>query len=279
MMNVTMRWLGAVALAPLLACPAFSEAGDTPERDERDILQVFSADTACVHWADGQDWTSEFVFVNLSAQPQSGKLEFRNSEGRPQEVDIRGIGRRSSFDIRLNGYGSLRLETRGTSSSLTQGTAELVLPDLQASLDNKIGASVIFRRKLPGGPTYEASVPFGPLFTKKGYLPFDHRGGHVSGVAIANLSPGVDRVLLLQLFEEDGTPMGSYNLYMPSGSHRAFSLAGEFPEVNGKAGMLVVSVQRGGGILGIGLLGLRFNPDGSFTTITPMISVDEAIGI
>ena len=219
MMHVPMRWFGAVALAPLLACPAFSEAGDTPERDERDIRLVFSADTACVHWADGQDWTTEFVFVNLSAQSQSGRLEFRNSEGRPQDVDIRGIGRRSSFTIRLNGYGSLRLETRGTSSSLTQGTAELVLPDLQASLDNKIGASVIFRRKLPGGPIYEASVPFSPLFTKKGYLPFDHRGGHVSGVAIANLSPGVDRVLLLQFFEEDGTPMGSYNLYMPSGSH------------------------------------------------------------
>ena len=278
-MNVTTRWFGAVALVLLLACPAFSLAGDSPGKDERNILTVFAADTACVHWADGQHWTTEFVFVNLSAQPQSGTLEFRNSEGRPQEVDIRGIGRHRSFDIRLNGYGSLRLETRGTSSSLTQGTAELVLPDLQASLDNKIGASVIFRRKLPGVPTYEASVPFSTLFTEKGYLPFDHRGGYVSGVAIANLSTSADRVLLLQFYEEDGTPMGAYNLYMPSSSHRAFSLADEFPEVDGKAGMLVVSIQRGDGILGIGLLGLRFNPDGSFTTITPMISVDEAVGI
>ena len=178
----------------------------------------------------------------------------------------------------MNSYGSLRLETRGTSSNLTQGTAELVLPNLQARLDNKIGASVILRRKLPGVPTYEASVPFSTLFTDKGYLPFDHRGGHVSGVAIANLSTRADRVLLLRFYEEDGTPMGSYNLYMPSGSHRAFSLATEFPEVAGKAGMLVVSIHRDVGILGIGLLGLRFNPDGSFTTITPMISVDEDVG-
>lgn len=68
-MNVTIRWFGAVALVPLLACLAFSEAGDSPKNDGRDILTVFSADTACVHWADGQDWTTEFVFVNLSAHP------------------------------------------------------------------------------------------------------------------------------------------------------------------------------------------------------------------
>lgn len=120
-------------------------------------------------------------------------------------------------------------------------------------------------------------MPFSPLFVEKGYLPFDHRNGYVSGVAIANFSSRANRTLLLQFYKEDGTPMGSYNLDMPSGSHRAFALADEFPEVNGKAEMLVVSIQRGDGILGIGLLGLRFNPAGSFTTITPMVSVDEAL--
>lgn len=79
--------------------------------------------------------------------------------------------------------------------------------------------------------------------------------------------------------DRDGRPIRTV-FSSPAGHHTAFSLTTQFPELANRVGMMVVSAQappHGFLLKGFQLLGFRFNPDGPFTTISPMLSVDESL--
>jgi hypothetical protein len=100
-------------------------------------------------------------------------------------------------------------------------------------------------------------------------------------VALANLSRSYDSFerLLLEFHDEDGALMGTSTLTLPAGHHTSFSLTAQFPELVDRVGMMVISAQAppdGGLLNGFQILGFRFNPDGPFTTISPMLSADES---
>ncbi len=272
------RLIGAVVLVLLWLSYSISETGNTPsDRDGRHIRNVFSSDEVCAHFADGDNWTTECVFINMGVNREKAELQFLDSQGRSQEVEIKGMGRRSTISFTLSPYGSLRLDTLGRNRSVTQGYALL---DAEDYLNHRIGSTAIFRRKLPGIPTYEASVAFSSGFSNKAYLPFDHRNGFLSGVALANVSSSNDyfEKLLLEFHDEDGNLMGTSNLTLSPGHHTSFSLTTQFPELVNRVGMMVISVQDppdDGRLKGFGILGFRFNPDGPFTTISPMVSIFE----
>ena len=273
------RLIGAVVLVLLWLSYSISETGNTPsDRDGRHIRNVFSSDEVCAHFADGDNWTTECVFINMGVNREKAELQFLDSQGRSQEVEIKGMGRRSTISFTLSPYGSLRLDTLGRNRSVTQGYALL---DAEDYLNHRIGSTAIFRRKLPGIPTYEASAPFSSLFEYKAYFPFDHRNGFLSGVALVNVSSSYDYFerLLLEFHDEDGTLMGTSTLILPAGHHTSFSLTTQFPELVNRVGMMVISAQAppDGFLLGgFQILGFRFNPDGPFTTISPMLSIDES---
>jgi len=200
---------------------------------------------------------------------------FFNSSGESQPVDIKGRGRSSSWTISLPPHGSVRLETLGTGRSLTQGWVQLEPED---PLENRMGVTAIFRRSLPGIPTYEASVPFEGLFESKAYLPFDHRNGYISGVAIVNSSPYESMTLAMECFNEDGDLIVSAELSLGPRNHTAISLTEQLPELAGQAGVMVVQIKSTRDrLFGFQLLGLRFSPSGPFSTISPMLTLDESL--
>ena len=261
-----MRRIGIGVLVSALALPAIGDSDNT-ERDSRPIL-VSIVDVVGAHFADGQDWTTEFVVVNLSGTRQSADLRFLNSSGESQAVDIKGRGRSSSWKISLPPHGSVRMETLGTSRSLTQGS---VLLEPEDPLENAIGVTAIFRRSLPGIPNYEASVPFEGLFARKAHLPFDHRNGYRSGVAIVNSSPYESMTLAMECFNEDGNLIALGELTLGPLNHTAFSLTDQLPALAGQSGVMVVQVKHThDSDSGFQLLGLRFSPSGPFSTISPM---------
>ena len=267
----------AVALMLLMA--GLSLAQTPKEREERSIIVTSFVDVLCAHFADGDNWTTEFIFMNMGGLRMPAELHFFDSKGRKQEVSIEGLGRVFSAKFTLNPYASTRLRTVGGSGPVTQGYAIL---EPEESIDHRIGATAIFRRKLPGIPTYEASVPFGPEFEEKAYFPFDHRNGYLSGVAFYNNSKRFDawEELLLDFYSESGALLSSRVLYLPSGHHTALSLTQQYPELVGNVGMMVVTINDPpdrGVLQGFAIVGFRFNPDGPFTTITPMISIDESL--
>lgn len=69
-MNLTLRLVGAVLLVPLWLSYSVSETGNTlSDRDGRHIRNVFPGDEVCAHFADGDNWTTEFVTsFSLTAQ-------------------------------------------------------------------------------------------------------------------------------------------------------------------------------------------------------------------
>ncbi len=268
-----MRWISISVLVSVLALPAPAENNHS-ERDSRPI-SVSIADVVGAHFADGQDWTTEFVFVNLSDTRQSASLFFYNSFGESQPVDIKGGGRSSSWTVSLPSHGSVRMETLGTGRTLTQGS---VLLEPEDPFENRIGATAIFRRSLPGIPTYEASVPFESSFRRKANLPFDHRNGYISGVAIVNSSPDEAMTLAIECFNEGGNLIATRELTLGPRNHRAFSLTDQIPALAGQAGVMVVQIKFTRDFLfGFQLLGLRFSPSGPFSTISPMIPLSEAL--
>ena len=86
-----MRRISICVLVSALALPAICENYPS-ECDSRPIF-VTIADVVGAHFADGQDWTTEFVIVNLSDTRQSADLFFFNSSGQSQPVDGTTRGR------------------------------------------------------------------------------------------------------------------------------------------------------------------------------------------
>lgn len=271
--------IGVVALVFLLAGLSLAE---TPtDREERPIRETSFTEVLGAHFADGDNWTTEFIFMNMGGTRMPAELRFYDSKGQRQDVRIEGLSRVSSAKFTLNPYASTRLRTVGGSAPLTQG---YVILEPEDSIDHRIGATAIFRRKLPDIPTYEASVPFGGRFQEKAYFPFDHRNDYLSGVAFYNHSKSYDAwgELRLDFYSERGILLLSRVLNLPSGHHTAFSLSKEFPVLVGRVGMMVVTVNDppdDGVLNGFAIVGFRFNPDGPFTTITPMISLDESLDL
>ena len=294
-MTRSIRWIGVfVATMLAVALPATGEInGAADEQNRHPLIRVSTVEIACAHFADGQDWTTEFVFVNMSEETRSAILFFYNSDGDSQQVSFKNGMSKAVYDFTLPPHGSHRLETLGGRRSLTQGFVKLIPTDQ----DGYIAGTAIFRRELPDIPTYEASVTFGGLNDsveelevmdgrvrgKWAYLPFDHRNGYTSGVAVANLHAH-DEIEVLGAFADEAGEIiyidgrWSFVLELPGNNHRAFDLTKEFPETIGKVGVLRVKrrsttqTNRSG----IQLLGFRFSPEGPFSTIEPVVS-DRAL--
>lgn len=276
-----MTWLSKLigVVAPVFLLAGFSVAETPDEREDRPIRVTSFVDLLGAHFADGGNWTTEFIFMNMGGVRMPAELRFFDSNGQEQGVSIEGLGRVSSVKFTLNPYASTRLRTVGGSGPVTQG---YVILEPEDSFDHRIGATAIFRRKLPGIPTYEASVPFGPEFEKKAYFPFDHRNDYLSGVAFYNHSESFDawEELLLDFYGEGGALLSSRVLNLPPGHHTALSLTQQYPELAGKVGMMVVAINdppSRGVLSGFAIVGFRFNPDGPFTTVTPMLSIKESL--
>jgi hypothetical protein len=93
-------------------------------------------------------------------------------------------------------------------------------------------------------------------------LPFDNSQGQVTGVAVANTNPNQALTISL-LFQFDNGAQTSGSLVLAAHAHTAFPLPTMFPAVTGARG----SVQFISASPDITVLGLRFSPTDSFTSV------------
>jgi len=92
-------------------------------------------------------------------------------------------------------------------------------------------------------------------------LPFDNRSGYATGVALVNIGTG--GTIPITIRDAFGAILLNQSISLGPGAHSSFSLADRFSSTEGQIGTLEI-----GSSLGV-VLGLRFNPGGSFTTILP----------
>src|SRR5262245_3184204 len=92
-------------------------------------------------------------------------------------------------------------------------------------------------------------------------FPFDNRNGFATGVAIVNV--GSAGVVPITVRDSVGTVLLTDNVAFGSATHISFSLTDRYPGLAGRVGTVEI------GSPTAAVLGLRFNPSGSFTSVPP----------
>lgn len=214
-----------------------------------------------VHLASGGGWKTTITIINLSAQTARASLRFRSANGNDLRLPFRnadsGISEvMSEAAVVLPGHGIASLESdAGASSPVLTGWAEL-------ATDGSVSGSLIFGLTGEGGRIAEAVVPLETRSSPKVVFSFDNQLGFSTGIALANQSVDAASIEVLAR-DERGITLGTGRVNLAPGGHDAFDAAVRFGFLSGRKGTLEVSSSAPL----VSVIGLRFNPTGSFTTI------------
>ncbi len=209
---------------------------------------------------DGTTWKTTFTVYSRSARTAQVSIQFYTDNGLPLTLPIVGLGPVNSVQAGLGPFDSATFETEGTGGTLLVGWA-------QVDSENEVGGVAVFRQRVPGQQDTEAAVPFTAPAASL-ISSFDNTGGFVTGIAMVNNGFG-PVTLNVGFTAEGGQSLGARVITLNPRNHTSFVLADRFPEVAGKRGTMQISgatnqVTVEGSIT---LLGLRFNPRGSFTSL------------
>jgi hypothetical protein len=202
--------------------------------------------------ADGGSWKTSFQIVNSHTSPVSYSIRFWDDAGNPLTLPL--VNGLAGTNGTLSVGGTAFAESPGAAAALIQGWAEV-------ASSGPIGVLAVFRQQVPGRPDSEGTV----TAVRSGdrvFLPFDNTNGYVTGVAVANTN-STQPLLISLLFQMDNGNQATGTLALPAHAHTAFVLSAKFPVLLGMRG----SVRFTAPTADIALVGLRFSPTGSFTSL------------
>jgi hypothetical protein len=202
---------------------------------------------------EGLNWKTLFIIINLDSVPASYRFRFWDDNGNSLLLPLVNSSP-GKLDGTLAVGGIVFAETPGTSSSLLQGWAEV-------ASTGRLGVTAIFRSVIPGRPDSEGTVT-GVSSGSRITLPFDNTQGFVTGVAVANTNASQSLTISLTFQFDDGSEI-SGSLFLPAHAHVAFALPTRFSVTAGARGSILFSASSPD----ITVVGLRFNPNGSFTSL------------
>jgi large repetitive protein len=203
--------------------------------------------------AEGLNWKTLFIITNLDQVPTSYNFRFWDDNGNALPLPIVNSSPGSLTGTLAVG-GTTFAETPGNSASLLQGWAEV-------ASTGRLGVTTIFRSVTPGKIS-EGTVT-GVSSGSRVILPFDNTQGLGTSIAVANTNPSQSLSISL-VFQLDTGAQISGSLFLTAHAHTAFSLATMFPVVAGVRGSILFSASSPD----ITVVGLRFNPAGSFTSLS-----------
>jgi uncharacterized repeat protein (TIGR03803 family) len=200
--------------------------------------------------ADGGSWQTSFQIVNLDSGPVSYAIRFWDDNGRPLQLPLAN----GSLSGILQAGAAVLAQTSGTAPALSQGWAEV-------ASSGRIGVLVIFKQAGQGRPDSEGTVA-GTASGDRIFVPFDNTNGYVTGIAVANTNATQPLTISL-IFQLENGLQGSGTLTLPPHAHTAFALSANFPALAGAQG----SVEFTAPSADMTVVGLRFSPSGSFTSL------------
>lgn len=233
------------------------------DQGRRDVV-IFSGDTVVPQVVDGGGWKTTFILVNLVDRVAPFVLLFFSDAGTDLPLPIVGIGTFRGIRGTIPIGGSVTLETEGIASTTTSGWAII-----ERAVNDVVGGMAIFRSRASGRNDSEAVIPIVTKYDKRFVLPFDETNGFVTATAMANPYPSrVD--FAIEVHDEGGQVILRDSAYLPPYGHIAFPLVSRYPQLAGKRGVIGFSMNN----FGVAMLGLRFNPAGSFTSFNVMTNLD-----
>jgi len=210
------------------------------------------------------DTTSAFALVNIGSATAKTHVQFLNDEGQPQ-----------SWTLAVPGcppLSAIPSSTLDRDISIGNSCGVVALPAAipavpavgwaQISSDAGIAAYVSY--------TVRGNIFYTPIETGAAssfVLPFDNTNNVVTGIALANLTSGAGSVQVT-VRDESGAqiaaPLTTGPIGLNAQGHTSFGLAQLFPFTANRRGTAEFSSVNGGAI---GVLGLRFSPNGSINNI------------
>jgi hypothetical protein len=218
------------------------------------------------HLASAGLWKTIFTLVNNGTVTSQARLNFFDDNGNPLALPLT-FPQASPFpqapvafiDRTLSPGATLIIESTGPDNQAVQtGWAQLVT-------SGAINGFAVFRQTVPSGQ-HEAVVPLETRNPASFVLAFDNTSGFVTGVAMANTAAQSAFVQVI-IRDDNGVVIQSNSVALAALGHTSFDLAARFPVAAARRGTVEFQTPAGGGI---SVLGIRFNPAGTFSTVPAM---------
>ncbi len=226
-----------------------------------------SSSSSIAQIASAGAWSTTITLVNQGAAPAQAQLNFFDQNGSPlllpltfPQTPFSGTIFATSVSRTLNPGSTLLIQTAGPSTQPTQtGWAQLIS-------SGNVQGHAVFAQSV-GSSLQEAVVSLETRNPTSFVLPFDNTAGYDTGVAVANISTSSANVSVTVRDDTGATTLQTRTLTLPAQGQASFSLAGRFSQTVKKLGTVEFVPPAGGQI---GVLGLRFNPTGAFSTVPPL---------
>lgn len=242
-----------------------TNSGTAEPQTEREVGTVFLSNTDVLpHVADGDYWKTTITLHNNSPTADTYTLTFYQGNGTPLSLNFVGLGERSELVGSIPGWGTVVIETQGTSDTLKAGWARL------ESDNGYIKGYAIFRQRLPWRPyDFEAVVPMSSSLEARYAVAFDNTQGFTTSLAICNTNLYYATTVAVTIYDEAGAQLSQHELNLPVRGHTAFATDVQWPSTINKRGTIWFGSFRTSApsIPGsTSALGLRFNWTGPFTS-------------
>ncbi len=202
---------------------------------------------------DGGGWKTQFAIQNLDVVPVNFAMQFWGDDGRALPFPIVSAAP-GVLSGTLATNAVFFAESSGTAAQSTQGWAEV-------ASSGRIGVFALFRYSAPGVPDSQGTVDAAASGSNI-FMPYDNTQGYRAGLAVANTNPNEALTISLEFLTDAGTTSTGSLTLLPH-AHTAFVLATMFPATADSRGSIHFTASSPD----ISVLGLRFTPSLSFTSI------------
>jgi hypothetical protein len=220
------------------------------------------------HLAAEDGWNTTFTLVNKSAASVDTRSSLFTDLGGPltlpltfpQQPSTAGPVLGASLDQTLAANASFIVEASGPDSApLAEGSAQI-------AATGTMDGFAIFHYN----PTnQEAVVPLETRNAPSYLLAFDNTNSVLTGIAIENIST-LSAAIPVVLRNDAGTQIGAGSISLNGGGHTSFVLSTQFPVTANIRGTAEFDTPAGAQI---SVLGIRYTPPGTLTTIPALANV------
>ena len=185
---------------------------------------------------DGDGWTSTITLVNLGEARATFQLTYLNAAGLREEwkIGLKAPGAEitgQSLIATLQPGATLTVETLGTSSTLTEGYAQL-----SAFQNAKMGATARLRRSVGGKVVSSFAVPLSPEYEKQSVVAVDLTDG--SNGQLVMVSGTSSATVDMAFRDETGKSMSTGSVQFGRDSQVFVNIAEMFPQAKSMRGTL-----------------------------------------
>lgn len=226
------------------------------------------------HLVEGAGWNETLTLINKSATSIIASMNFYAAVGSPLSLPLvfpqnpQSGSSANSASSAIPANGLFALEATGSDSGpLLEGSAQVSGNGPPLSMDG----FAIFHYD----PTnQEAVVPLETRNASSYLLAYDNTNSVVTGVAIATISSGGEAIPVV-IRDDTGTQIATSSISFNANGHTSFVLSTQFPVTANRRGTIEFDTPTGAQI---SVLGIRYTPPGTLTTIPALANVTKVGG-